>query len=283
MQPYLTRWTPALFSGFALLLSACAHHEPAAVGQTAPADLLVWSDEFNRIDSDNWSFETGGEGWGNKELQYYTAGHNAHIEFDPHANSHVLVIEARQENPAHYRCWYGPCSYTSTRLITRNKQSFQYGRIEARMKLPQTQGIWPAFWALGNNFEADGWPLGGEIDIMEHVGSEPSLSHGALHGPGYSGKTPIFGTHDVGEPVDANYHTYAVEWDRQSIRWLVDDQVFYQVTRAQVEVYGQWVYDQPFWLLLNVAVGGEWPGSPDASSSFPQRLYVDYVRVYQAR
>jgi beta-glucanase (GH16 family) len=243
-------------------------------------DNLVWADEFDSIDSASWSFETGGGGWGNNELQYYTNGDNARIEHDPQAGSNVLVLEARQENPANYNCWYGQCTYTSTRLISRDKQSFQYGRIEARMKLPQTQGIWPAFWALGNAFGTDGWPQGGEIDIMEHVGYEPTLTHGALHGPGYSGNTPITGTHDVGESVDANYHLYAIEWDSQGIRWFVDDQQFYQVTRAQVEAYGEWVYDQPFWLLLNVAVGGNWPGSPDGSSSFPQRLYVDYVRVY---
>lgn len=241
---------------------------------------LVWSDEFDSLDLANWSFETGGSGWGNNELQYYTGGQNASIQYDGQAGSNVLVIEARQEGG--HDCWYGACQYTSSRMITAGKQEFQYGRIEARIKLPQTQGIWPAFWMLGNDFfSGTGWPDSGEIDIMEHVGYEPTLTHGALHGPGYSGNTPISSTYNVGESVDANYHIYAVEWDSNGIRWFVDGNNFYSVTRAQVEQYGNWVYDHPFFILLNVAVGGDWPGSPDSSSAFPQRMYVDYVRVYQ--
>lgn len=245
-----------------------------------PGRTLVWSDEFNNINTANWTFETGGGGWGNNELQYYTNGQNAFIQNDPQAGSNVLVIEARRNNPANYSCWYGPCTYTST-LISRGKKSFQYGRIEARLKLPQTQGIWPAFWMLGNNLGQVGWPASGEIDIMEHVGYEPTTTHGALHGPGYSGNTPLTGAHNLGQYVDVNYHVYAVEWDANGIRWFRDNIQFYSVTRAQVQAYGQWVFDQPFFLLLNVAVGGNWPGSPDAGSIFPQRMYVDYVRVYQ--
>ncbi|MFC6631864.1 family 16 glycosylhydrolase [Microbulbifer taiwanensis] len=240
---------------------------------------LVWSDEFDSINSANWTFETGGGGWGNNELQYYTSGQNASIQFDAQAGSNVLVIEARREGG--HSCWYGACEYTSTRMISAGKREFQYGRIEARIKLPQTQGIWPAFWMLGNDIGSVGWPNSGEIDIMEHVGFEPTLTHGALHGPGYSGNTPIAGTYNVGQNVDANYHVYAVEWNSSGISWFVDGNNFYNVSRAQVEQYGPWVYDHPFFILLNVAVGGNWPGSPDASSVFPQRMYVDYVRVYQ--
>ncbi|WP_347332595.1 family 16 glycosylhydrolase [Marinimicrobium locisalis] len=246
-----------------------------------PEEQLVWSDEFDTINTNHWTFETGGWGWGNQELQYYTDGDNAYIEHDPQADSNVLVLEARQENPQAHDCWYGYCEYTSTRMISKGKQAFEYGRMEARIKLPQTQGIWPAFWMLGNDFDNAGWPQSGEIDIMEHVGYEPNLTHGALHGPGYSGDTPINGTHDLGERADANYHVYAVEWDENGIDWYVDDVNFYSVTRAEVEQYGNWVYDQPFFFLLNVAVGGSWPGEPDASSRFPQRMYVDYVRVYR--
>lgn len=250
-------------------------------GNPNPGRTLVWSDDFNNINSANWTFETGGAGWGNNERQYYTNGQNASVQFDNQAGSNVLVLEARRENPANYNCWYGRCEYTSTRMISRNKKSFQYGRIEARLKLPQTQGIWPAFWMLGNNIGQVNWPACGEIDIMEHVGYEPTVTHGALHGPGYSGNTPFAGTHYLGEYVDVNYHVYAVEWDSNGIRWFRDNVQFYSVTRAQVQGYGNWVYDQPFFLLLNVAVGGNWPGSPNASSVFPQRMYVDYVRVYQ--
>ena len=242
---------------------------------------LVWSDEFNSINSANWTFETGGGGWGNNELQYYTNGQNSFIMNDSAAGGNVLVIEARRDNPAGYGCWYGSCTYTSSRMITRNKRSFQYGRIEARMKLPQTQGIWPAFWMLGNNFGTAGWPGSGEIDIMEHVGYEPTVTHGALHGPGYSGNTPFFGTHYLPHSADAAYHVYAVEWSANEIAWFVDGTRFYSVTRSQVQTRGNWVFDQPFWILLNIAVGGNWPGSPNGSSVFPQRLYVDYVRVYQ--
>lgn len=241
----------------------------------------TWSDEFDTLDTENWTFETGGQGWGNQELQYYTDGDNAYIEYDPEVDSNVLVLEARQENPAGFNCWYGPCEYTSTRMISKGKQEFTHGRMEARIKLPQTQGIWPAFWMMGNDIDSVGWPQNGELDIMEHVGYEPNLTHGALHGPGYSGDTPINGTHDLGEPADANYHVYAVEWDENSIDWYVDDVNFYSITRSEVEQHGQWVYDHPFFFLLNVAVGGSWPGEPDASSVFPQRMYIDYVRVYQ--
>lgn len=242
---------------------------------------LVWADEFNSINTANWTFETGGGGWGNNERQYYTNGNNAFVQFDNQAGSNVLVLEARRDNPANYNCWYGRCEYTSTRMITRDKKTFRYGRIEARLKLPQTQGIWPAFWMLGNNLGQVGWPNSGEIDIMEHVGFEPTTTHGALHGPGYSGNTPFMGTHNLGEYVDVNYHVYAVEWDTNGIRWFRDNIQFYSVTRTQVQAYGNWVFDNPFFLLLNVAVGGNWPGSPDAGSLFPQRMYVDYVRVYQ--
>lgn len=248
---------------------------------TNPGRTLVWSDEFNSINTANWTFETGGGGWGNNELQYYTNGQNAFIQNDAQAGGNVLVIEARKNNPSNYGCWYGTCTYTSTRMVSRDKKTFKYGRIEARLKLPQTQGIWPAFWMLGSNLGSVGWPQSGEIDIMEHVGFEPTTTHGALHGPGYSGNTPIMGTHNLGEYVNVNYHVYAVEWDTNGIRWFRDNIQFYSVTRAQVQNYGTWVFDQPFFLLLNVAVGGSWPGSPDAGSVFPQRMYVDYVRVYQ--
>ncbi len=251
------------------------------VANNNPGRSLVWADEFNSVNTANWTFETGGGGWGNNERQYYTNGNNAFVQFDNQAGSNVLVLEARRDNPANYNCWYGRCEYTSTRMITRDKKTFRYGRIEARLKLPQTQGIWPAFWMLGNNLGQVGWPNSGEIDIMEHVGFEPTTTHGALHGPGYSGNTPFMGTHNLGEYVDVNYHVYAVEWDTNGIRWFRDNIQFYSVTRTQVQAYGNWVFDNPFFLLLNVAVGGNWPGSPDAGSVFPQRMYVDYVRVYQ--
>ncbi len=277
------------FAGAAVVISAddpCLNNEgfndrvsSIVVRRAGTNGQPTWSDEFDSIDFNNWSFEVGGGGWGNYELQYYTNGQNASIQYDSQAGSNVLVIEARRQGG--FNCWYGACTYTSTRMISKGKKSFRYGRIEARIKLPQTQGIWPAFWMLGNNFDSVGWPHSGEIDIMEHVGFEPNLTHGSLHGPGYSGATPLTGTADLGQIVSANYHVFAIDWNASGITWFVDGRQFYHVSRAQVEQYGPWVYDQPFWLLLNVAVGGTWPGSPDGSSTFPQRMYVDYVRVYQ--
>lgn len=244
-----------------------------------PDPTVTWGDEFDTINTNVWNFETGGGGWGNNELQYYTNGNNAYIQFDPQAGSNVLVIEARQETGG--QCWWGGnCGYTSTRMNTRYNQSFQYGRMEARIKLPKAQGIWPAFWMLGDNFNTQGWPQGGELDIMEHVGTN-NITSGALHGPGYSGNTPITGHLDHAQPIEQTYNVYAVEWDANGIRWYVNDINFYSVSRAQVEQYGQWVYDQPFWFLLNVAVGGNWPGDPDHANFTTQRMYVDYVRVYQ--
>ncbi|MES2672842.1 MAG: family 16 glycosylhydrolase [Pseudomonadota bacterium] len=242
----------------------------------------TWSDEFNSINSATWTNETGGGGWGNSEREYYTAGQNTSIQYDAAAGSNVLVIEARKENPANYSCWYGRCEYTSARMVSKDKKTFKYGRIEARLKLPQTQGIWPAFWLLGNNIgQGVDWPACGEIDIMEHVGFEPVITHGAIHGPGYSGNTPFIGANYLPEAVNANYHVYSIEWNATSINWFVDGKKFYGVTKQQVQTYGNWVYDNPMFILLNVAVGGQWPGNPDGSSTFPQRMYVDYIRVYQ--
>ena len=269
-----------------LAATACAATPPHAVRAEAARlvfDTLAWSEEFDAIDPDSWSFETGGHGWGNNELQFYTDGANAFTQYDAMAGSRVLVIEARRGGtPANAWCWYGSCQFSSTRMITRGRQEFRYGRIEARIRLPHTQGIWPAFWMLGSDFGEVGWPRSGEIDVMEHVGYEATLTHGALHGPGYTAERHFSGTHDLREPADARYHVYAVEWTPEDIRWFVDGNEYFSVTRAQVEARGPWVFDQPFFLLLNVAVGGDWPGNPDAGSVFPQRMYVDWVRVYHS-
>jgi hypothetical protein len=242
---------------------------------------LVWSDEFDNINTANWNHEVGGGGWGNNELEYYTSGQNVFTQFDAAAGSNVAVLEARRDNPGNFNCWNGRCQYTSSRMNTSGKKTFRWGRIEARLKLPQTPGIWPAFWLLGSNIGQVGWPACGEIDVMEHVGFEPQITHGAAHGPNYSGNTPFAGTNFLNENVDANYHVYAIEWDTNGVRWFVDGAQFYSMTRSQVQNLGNWVFDQPFYILLNVAVGGNWPGSPNGSSVFPQRMYVDYVRVYQ--
>jgi beta-glucanase (GH16 family) len=243
-----------------------------------PYTNLVWSDEFNgtSLDSTNWNIETGGTGNGNGELQYYTNGQN--ISFAGGS----MIITARQENPGNYQCWYGTCTYTSSRIQTAGKREFTYGRIEARIQIPYSQGLWPAFWMLGNNIGSVGWPNCGEIDIMENIGREPNIIHGTVHGPGYSGAAGLGGPYTLpsGAYHDA-YHVFAVEWEGNVFRWYMDNTLYFTLTRATVETHGQWVFDHPNFILLNVAVGGAWPGSPDGTSVFPQQMKVDYVRVYQ--
>jgi beta-glucanase (GH16 family) len=196
-----------------------------------------------------------------------------------------LVITARavDTSTTDLLCWYGPCEYTSARLLTADKAEFAYGRIEARLKIPYGQGVWPAWWSLGNDIAAVPWPACGEIDIMENIGREPATVHGTIHGPGYSGGSGIGGAYTLptGNLSDA-FHTYAVEWTPDQIRWFIDDINYFTATVGDIPAGTEWVYDHPFFLLLNVAVGGNWPGYPDDTTTFPQTMHVDYVRVYQA-
>lgn len=233
--------------------------------------ILAWHDEFDgpEINPDYWTHEIGGHGWGNGESQYYTdSPDNSFIE------DGKLVIQALEQNMLGKR-------FTSARLITQGKVSQQYGRIEARIQIPTGKGIWPAFWMLGDNFSQVGWPRSGEIDIMENIGSEPGVVHGTLHGPGYSGGSGVGTSYRLPDrrPFADDFHVYAVEWDPSEIRWYVDDVLFNTITANDVP--GDWVYDQPFFILLNVAVGGRWPGYPDNNTQFPQRMLVDYVRIYE--
>ncbi len=255
------------------------------LGTARPAAALgplVWADDFNGAagtapDSSHWGYDTGGSGWGNNELEYYTTStSNAALDGAGH-----LVITARKENPGGYSCWYGSCQYTSARLLTSGKFTQQYGHIEARIKLPRGQGLWPAFWMLGSNIGSVGWPTSGEIDIMENVGREPSVNHGSLHGPGYSGGNPLTGTYTLpgGAAFADDFHTFAVDWDPSGVSFSVDGNVYERHTPADTNG-NPWVFDHPFFILLNVAVGGSFPGSPDSSTSFPQQMVVDYVHVY---
>jgi beta-glucanase (GH16 family) len=246
---------------------------------------LVWSDEFEgarnaAVDKAKWKLEVGGGGWGNNERQYYTKKNkNAYLD-----GAGSLVIEAKKtKRNQKLSCWYGRCEYTSARLVTKGKFDVTYGRIEARMKIPQGQGIWPAYWMLGSNIVEAGWPASGEIDIMENIGREPTTVHGTIHGPGYSGGNGIGAAyeHPEGAKFADDYHVYAIEWEPNVIRWYVDDALYATKTPADLPNGARWVYDHPFFLLLNVAVGGNWPGYPDATSQFPQQMLVDYVRVYQ--
>ncbi|MBW6438255.1 family 16 glycosylhydrolase [Actinoplanes hulinensis] len=250
-------------------------------GDTADAAIgpVTWSDEFNgaagaAIDGSKWNFDVGGGGFGNSELQYYT---NSTSNVRQDGQGH-LAITARKENPANYQCWYGTCQYTSGRILTSGKFTQKYGRFEAGIKVPKGQGIWPAFWMLGDNLGSVGWPQSGEIDIMENVGKEPNKLYGTVHGPGYSGGAAIGGSRTLGAPLGDAFHSYAVEWSPNLIVWYLDGAEYFRVTPASLGGR-QWVFDHPFFMILNVAVGGNWPGSPDASTSFPQTMLVDYVRV----
>jgi beta-glucanase (GH16 family) len=238
---------------------------------------LVWSDEFDgdTIDPSNWTYDIGGWGWGNGEAQYYTdRPENARVE------NGLLVIEARQER-------FEDKYYTSARLITQGLQAFQYGRIEARMKVPEGAGLWPAFWMLGNDFSRDSndpfasnWPHVGEVDIMEYVGREPNLVMGTVHGPGYSGAGGLGRWNRQEHDIADEFHTFAVEWSENEISWFYDGELYFTLTP---EVVGEreWVFNKQFFLLLNLAVGGQFAGTIGLDTKFPANLYVDYVRVYQ--
>lgn len=246
---------------------------------------LAFKDEFNGasgagIDTSKWTAETGGGGWGNQEQQYYTNS-TANAYLDGYG---ALVIKAvKLTPPLNLSCWYGPCQYTSARLITKGKFEQKYGRFEARIKIPRGQGIWPAFWMLGNNIDKVGWPQCGEIDIMENIGREPTIVHGTIHGPGYSGANGISSSFSLANNAAFadDFHVYATDWSENEIRFYVDGNLYKTITPANLPQGTTWVFDHPFFMILNVAVGGAWPGNPDATTVFPQMMVVDYVRVYK--
>jgi VCBS repeat-containing protein len=245
---------------------------------------LTWSDEFpspgEQPDRTQWGYDLGGGGFGNAELQYYT-NRPENVVTD---SSGRLVITAIKENLPGSSCWYGECQYTSGRILTKNTFTQEYGRFEASIKLPAGQGMWPAFWMQGDSTGSAGtaWPYRGEIDVMENIGREPSTVHGSLHGPGYSGGSAITGSYTLpdGQVFSDDFHTFAVEWEPDEIRWYVDGSRYQTRTRADLPAGTPWVFDHPFYLILNSAVGGQWPGSPDATTEFPQQMLIDYVRVY---
>ncbi len=235
---------------------------------------LIWSDEFegNSLDTTKWNYQLGDGcdinlcGWGNNELQYYQR-ENAVV------NDGTLKIIARQESVNNR-------NYTSARLTTKGKGDFANGRFEARIKLPTGKGLWPAFWMLSTNEPYGSWPQSGEIDIMELIGSEPQTCHGTIHFgqlPNNRSSTANYGLTEG--TFHDEFHTFAIEWDRTVIRWFVDDYL-YSTKISTVTGGSRWPFDHDFHMLLNVAVGGNWPGSPNANTVFPQTMEVDYVRVY---
>jgi beta-glucanase (GH16 family) len=240
-----------------------------------PGWRLTWQDEFDgpansKPDGSRWRHDVGGNGFGNGQLEFNTD----RAENASHDGDGNLVITARQEN-------FQGNEYTSARITTNGTFSQAYGRFEARMRLPSGQGIWPAFWMLGTDIGDVGWPQCGEIDIMENIGRERARMYGTLHGPGYSGGESIGATYDLpsGQTFDGGFHTFAVEWEENVVRWYVDDNLFQ--TRTPPDVPGEWVYDHDHFLILNLAIGGNFPGYPDGTATFPQTLVVDYVRVYE--
>lgn len=245
---------------------------------------LIWSDEFSGtgLDPGKWNAETGADGWGNNELQNYTLTGNVSV------GNGTLVIEARKE-PS------DGAQYSSARLNTHEKASWTYGKMEARIKLPSGQGIWPAFWMLGENIDTAGYPESGEIDIMEMIGGKSrddgtdneKTIHGTIHRPNHDPNPPE-AVKSIGEAFQSpdgtdwgdDFHTYAVEWDEKTIKHSVDGWV-YETTDISKTTDGFDVFHKPFYLILNVAVGGNWPGSPDETTIFPQKMTVDWVRVYR--
>ncbi len=255
---------------------------PAAAAPATPAERwkTIFADEFDGPDGSlpdrsKWGFDTGGWGWGNQELEYYLNGpQNA---FQAGGLLHLVALKGGVDK---LDCWYGACAYSSARIKTKGKFAFTYGRVSARIKVPKGQGIWPAFWMLGSNIDSRNWPGCGEIDVMEVIGREPRTVHGTLHGPGYSGQQGlssrwISARGEVGD----DFHVFSVEWAPGRVRHSVDGEVFATRTPADLPPGETWVFDHDFFVLLNLAVGGTWPGNPDASTPFPAEMLVDWVRV----
>jgi beta-glucanase (GH16 family) len=278
----------------AMVIAASCHHPTAVTINPPPPPppppkhwALLWSDEFDgpagsRVDTTKWTYNIGDGcsigicGWGNNEKEYYSDS-SANVQLN---GSGQLVITARVAPPG-MSCYYGTCRYTSGKLDTRDKVTISpTGKVEARIKLPAGQGLWPAFWMLGT--ANVGWPAMGEMDIMENHGSNMTSTSSAVHGPGYSGNTPfarVFVLPD-GALFSDDFHVFAVTWDATAIHYWVDGAQFYEVSRGSVLQYGNWVFDNPFFILLNLAVGGNFDHDPVSDAIFPATMVVDYVRVY---
>jgi len=241
---------------------------------TYPGMTLVWGDEFSatELNTATWNYEigNGSGGWGNNELQYYT--NSKKNSFLSNGN---LVIEAKKESQSGF-------NYTSARLTTQNKKVFKFGRIDIRAKLPVSKGMWPALWMLGSNISSVGWPACGEIDIMELIGTYSNRVYGTMHWKPVSGTNTSKGNwYELSSGnFSQQFHVFSIIWSQDQIKWYVDDQLYLTTTKADVDP-ANYPFNAEQFFIFNVAVGGNWPGSPDASTTFPQRMYVDYVRVFQ--
>ena len=270
---YITRVRTLLSRALMLMaivsISGCEDDTQTVVNFTN----LVLAEEFDTNGAPNstvWDYDigTGQNGWGNSELQYYTDS-----ERNVTVQNGNLLITARKESSQ-------GSSYTSARLLTRDKFEQRYGRFEARIKLPWGQGIWPAFWMLGADIGSNPWPQAGEIDIMEFRGQDPTTVLGSVHGPGYSGGNAISKSYTLNnDRFDTGFHIFGIEWGPDYVNYYVDDVLYNQITPA--DVTGEWVFDKPFFILMNLAVGGTFVGAPNSSTVFPQTMVVDYVRVYK--
>lgn len=256
-------------SSFLIVLS-CSTNDKQTV---TTMNQLVMQDEFDvngAPDSALWGYNigTGSNGWGNNELEYYTdRPQNIKVE------DGMLKITAIKES-------YLGSGYTSARITTKGKFEQKYGRIEARIKMPWGKGLWPAFWMVGANSDVVSWPQCGEVDIMEYLGNNPTTVFGTVHGPGYSGANAVSKTYSLpNSRFDTDFHVFGIEWGENYINYYVDDVLYNQITPNNVN--GEWVFNQPFYIILNLAVGGNLPGSPNNQTTFPQTMLVDYVRVYQ--
>ena len=277
----------------ALLAGLCVAAPAAAQATRAPLAgtnwVLVWSDDFDGpaghgLDPTSWQVDStdgcarGICGWGNQEKEYYS-GAPENLALD--GRGHLMIVARRA--PAGLTCYYGPCRYTSAKITTRGKVEAGPGRVEARIKLPAGQGLWPAFWLLGADFPGTPWPDCGELDIMENHGSNPQSTSSAIHGPGYFGNTPFVHADTLTRGRFAeDFHTFSVVWDSLRVQFFVDDSLHYTVERREVEHHGRWVFDQPFFIILNLAVGGTFDSDPKSDRVFPATMVVDYVRVYRA-
>lgn len=247
----------------------------------------VWSDEFDGpagtlVDATKWNYDLGDGctngncGWGNNEKEFYTSSAD-NVSLNGQGQ---LAIVARPATGL--TCFYGPCRYTSAKITTRGKMSAAPGRVEARIKLPAGQGLWPAFWMLGSGFPGVPWPASGELDIMENKGSQSVTTSSAIHGPGYSGATPFAHSNSLTAPLSDGFHTFAIEWNKDQATFFVDGFAHYSVLRTELLNYGPSILDQGYFVILNLAIGGNFDGDPKSDAILPATMLVDYVRAFTA-